>query len=192
MEHYAGIDMSLEQSSVCVVDGIGRIIREAKVASESEVLVAWFEALNQTPVQIGLEAGPLSQWLHVRLAAAGFEMVLLETGHVKAALSAMTTTTDRMEARGIARMVRIGWNAFPVRVAPGRRWVYHSTDTHLATAAMVRFLKQRTGGDLFDLMLAELYRLLGLSRGFAQTIRDGNSPDRPRRANPSYTRAIKF
>ena len=58
---------------------------------------------------IGLEAGPLSQWLHAGLKRAGFEAVLLETRHVKAALSAMTVKTDRKDARGLAQLLRMGW-----------------------------------------------------------------------------------
>src|SRR3954469_14664074 len=86
MEHYAGIDVSLEQSSVCVVDGTGRIVREAKVPSEPEALVGFFAGLGVAVIRIGLEAGPLSQWLHAGLTKAGFETVLLETRQVKAAL----------------------------------------------------------------------------------------------------------
>ena len=109
MEHYAGIDVSLERSSVCVVDATGRIVREAKVASEPEALTAWFRALDIEVARIGLEAGPLSQWLHAGLGGAGFEAVLLETRHVKAALSAKTVKTDRKDARGIAQLLRMGW-----------------------------------------------------------------------------------
>jgi transposase len=109
MEHYAGIDVSLEQSSVCVVDGTGRIVREAKVASEPEALVRFFRQVGVAMTRIGLEAGPLSQWLHAGLSEAGFEAVLLETRHVKAALSAMTVKTDRKDARGIAQLLRMGW-----------------------------------------------------------------------------------
>ena len=58
MEHYAGIDVSLERSSVCVVDATGRIVREAKVASEPEALVAFFGQLGLPLTRIGLEAGP--------------------------------------------------------------------------------------------------------------------------------------
>jgi transposase len=87
MEQYAGIDVSLELSSVCVVDAQGKIVKEAKVASEPEALVTFFEALGFAVKRIGLEAGPLSQWLHAGLNRAGFETVLLETRHVKAALS---------------------------------------------------------------------------------------------------------
>ena len=109
MEHYAGIDVSLERSSVCVVDSSGRIIREIKVASEPEVLVGFFAGLGVAVTRIGLEAGPLSQWLHAGLTGAGFEAVLLETRHVKAALSAMVVKTDRKDARGIAQLLRMGW-----------------------------------------------------------------------------------
>jgi transposase len=63
MEQYAGIDVSLESASLCVVDVTGRIVREAKVTSEPEALIAWFGRLEVTPLPIGLEAGPLSQWL---------------------------------------------------------------------------------------------------------------------------------
>ena len=62
MEYYAGIDVSLEQSSVCVVDGAGRVVREAKVASEPAALVRFFGQLGLVFARIGLEAGPLSQW----------------------------------------------------------------------------------------------------------------------------------
>ena len=71
MEHYAGIDVSLELSSVCVVDAQGKIVRETKVASEPEALVAFFASLGFAVKRIGLEAGPLSAWLHAGLKRAG-------------------------------------------------------------------------------------------------------------------------
>ncbi len=109
MEHYIGIDASLERSSICVVDSAGRIVREAKVPSEPAALVDFFARLGVAVARIGLEAGPLSQWLHAGLTKAGFEVVLLETRHVKAALSAMIVKTDRKDARGIAQLLRMGW-----------------------------------------------------------------------------------
>lgn len=109
MEHYAGIDVSLELSSVCVVDAQGKMVKEAKIASEPEALVAFFGSLDLAVKRIGLEAGPLSQWLHAGLKRAGLEAVLLETRHVKAALSAMTVKTDRKDARGLAHLMRMGW-----------------------------------------------------------------------------------
>ena len=109
MEHYAGIDVSLEQSSLCVLDATGRIVREAKIASEPEALIGWLAGLGLPLARIGLEAGPLSQWLHAALVRAGYQAVLLETRHVKAALSAMVVKTDRKDACGIAQLLRMGW-----------------------------------------------------------------------------------
>src|SRR3954467_9153744 len=109
MEHYAGIDVSLERSSVCVVDATGRIIREAKGAGGPGALGRSFRELGLPLARVGLEAGPLSQWLHAGLTGAGLEAVLLETRHVKAALSAMIVKTDRKDARGIAQLLRMGW-----------------------------------------------------------------------------------
>jgi len=109
VEYHAGIDVSLEQSSVCVVDEQGRVVQEAKVLSEPEALIAWFRGLDFSLIRIGLEAGPLSQWLYAGLAQAGFAVELLETRHVRDAFKAMPIKTDRKDARGIAQLMRLGW-----------------------------------------------------------------------------------
>lgn len=109
MEHYAGIDVSLESSSVCVVDATGRIVREAKVTSDPEVLTAWFKGLGVDLSRIGLEAGPLSQWLYAAMREAGLAVELLETRHVRTAFKIMPVKTDRKDARGIAQLIRLGW-----------------------------------------------------------------------------------
>ena len=109
MEYYAGIDVSLESSSICVVDASGRIVREAKVGSEPEALIAWFAGLEIRLSRVGLEAGPLSQWLYAGMQEAGFAVELLETRHVRDAFKAMPVKTDRKDARGIAQLMRLGW-----------------------------------------------------------------------------------
>jgi transposase len=109
MEHYAGIDVSLESASICVVDGSGRIVREAKVASEPKALIAWFGGLGFELARIGLEAGPLSQWLYAGMREAGLAVELLETRHVRDAFRAMPVKTDRNDARAIAQLMRLGW-----------------------------------------------------------------------------------
>ncbi len=109
MGYFAGIDVSLETSHVCVLDETGRIVREGKVDSEPAALAAFLRGTSLAFDRIGLEAGPLSQWLHAGLSAASLPVVLIETRHVKAALSAMTVKTDRNDARGIAHLVRLGW-----------------------------------------------------------------------------------
>jgi transposase len=109
MDHYAGIDVSLEQSSVCIMEATGKIVREAKVASEPEALIAWFRALGFGVVRIGLEAGPLSQWLFAGMKQAGLAVELLETRHLRDAFKAMPVKSDRNDARGIAQLMRLGW-----------------------------------------------------------------------------------
>ena len=109
MQHYAGIDVSLESASLCVVDAAGRIVRETKVASEPEVLINWFGGLGFTVARIGLEAGPLSQWLYAGMRDVGLPVELLETRHVRDAFKAMPVKTDRKDARGIAQLMRLGW-----------------------------------------------------------------------------------
>src|SRR5258708_29504551 len=99
----------LELWRVCVVDGRGKIVKEAKVASEPEALVYFLKELGFAVDRVGFEAGTLSQWLHGGLTQAGFEAVLVETRHVKAALSAMTVKTDRKDACGLAQLLRMGW-----------------------------------------------------------------------------------
>jgi transposase len=109
MNHYAGIDVSLESSTICVVDGAGKILRETKVASEPEALIAWFRSLGLALDRIGLEAGPLSQWLYAALREAKFAVELLETRHVRDAFKSMPVKSDRNDARGIAQLMRLGW-----------------------------------------------------------------------------------
>ena len=109
MDHFVGIDVSLAASSVCILDATGRVVREAKVTSEPEALVAFLAGCGHQLGRIGLEAGPLSQWLHAGMVDAGMPAVLVETRHVKAALSAMRVKTDRNDARGIAQLIRMGW-----------------------------------------------------------------------------------
>src|SRR4029079_1780276 len=109
MEYYAGIDVSLECSSVCVVDDSRKIVRAARVASEPEALIAWFGALGFSLERIGLEAGPLSQWLFAAMRQAGLAVELLETRHVRKAFEAMPVKSDRNDARGIAQLMRLGW-----------------------------------------------------------------------------------
>jgi transposase len=109
MEHYAGIDVSLESARMCVVDATGRILCEAKVASEPDVLIGWFGNLGVEVSRISLEAGPLSQWLYAGMREAALPVELLETRHVHDAFKAMPVKTDRKDARGIAQLIRLGW-----------------------------------------------------------------------------------
>ncbi|MCP1910630.1 transposase [Bradyrhizobium elkanii] len=84
-------------------------MRETKVASEPAALIAWFRSLGLVLERIGLEAGPLSQWLYAGLRDAGLAVELLETRHVREAFKSMPVKTDRNDARRIAQLMRLGW-----------------------------------------------------------------------------------
>ena len=108
MDHFAGLDVSVKETSVCIVDETGRIVREVKVASEPEALLAVLKNPAYHFKRIGLEAGPLSQWLFSALAEAELPVVCVETRHMQAVLKAQINKTDRNDARGIAQMMRVG------------------------------------------------------------------------------------
>src|ERR1700748_48308 len=108
MDHFAGLDVSVKETSICIVDDAGKIVREVKVASEPEALLAVLKNLAYHFKRIGLEAGPLSQWLFSVLAEAVLPVICVETRHMRAMLKAQINKTDRNDARGIAQMMRAG------------------------------------------------------------------------------------
>jgi len=108
MDHSAGLDVSVKETSICIVDDTGRIVREVKVASEPEEVLAVLVNPAYHFKRIGLEAGPLSQWLYSALAEAGLPVICVETRHMRAVLKAQINKTDRNDARGIAQMMRVG------------------------------------------------------------------------------------
>jgi transposase len=83
--------------------------REVKVASEPEALLAVLKNPAYHFRRIGLEAGPLSQWLFSALAEAELPMVCVETRHMQAVLKTKINKTDRNDARGIAQMMRLSF-----------------------------------------------------------------------------------
>jgi len=108
MDHFAGLDVSVKDTSLCIVDDTGRITREVKVASEPDALLAVLTNPGYHFKRIGLEAGPLSQWLFTALAEADLPVICVETRHMRAVLKAQINKTDRNDARGIAQMIRVG------------------------------------------------------------------------------------
>jgi transposase len=94
MDHFAGLDVSVKATSVCIVDDAGKVVREVNPAYHFK--------------RIGLEAGPLSQWLFSALAEAGLPVICVETRHMRAVLKAQINKTDRNDARGMAQMMRVG------------------------------------------------------------------------------------
>ena len=109
MAHFVGLDVSVKETAVCVVDQAGKVVIEQKVASEPEDIIMLLTSIGVDYGRIGIEAGPLSQWLVNGLAEAGLPVVCVETRHMKSLLQAQKVNkSDRHDARGIAQMMRVG------------------------------------------------------------------------------------
>lgn len=106
---YAGLDVCLASVSICIIDEAGLILREGIVAAEPADIAAYLAPCGTQLARVGLEAGPMAEWIAGGLIAFGLPAVCLESRQVKAALSAMPVKTDRNDARGIAQVVRTGW-----------------------------------------------------------------------------------
>ena len=135
MDHFAGLDVSVKETSICIVDDAGKIVREVKVASEPEALLAVLKNPAYHFKRIGLEAGPLSQWLFSALAEAGLPVICVETRHMQAVLKAQINKTDRNDARGIAQMMRAGLYR-PVHVKTIRSQKLRMLLTHRTSKAI--------------------------------------------------------
>jgi transposase len=103
MEHFAGLDVSVNETSVCIVDDAGRSVREVKVASEPDALSAVLKGDVYHFKRIGLEAGPLSQWLYSALGEANLPVICVETRHMRAVLKALDPNRPIREADIIGR-----------------------------------------------------------------------------------------
>src|SRR5438045_9204064 len=109
MAHFVGLDVSVKETSVCVVDDAGKVILEQQVPTEPADIIALLTSLGVPFGRIGIEAGPLSQWLVNALTAADLPVICGETRHMQAVLTAQQIhKTDRNDARGIAQMMRVG------------------------------------------------------------------------------------
>jgi transposase len=123
VEYFAGLDVSLEETAICIVDKAGLIVREARTGSEPEALVAFFSACGIAMERVGLEACSLTAWLHQELSEAGITAICIEARQAKAAMGAMPNKTDRNDARGIAQIMRTGWyRAVHVKNPSCRSW----------------------------------------------------------------------
>ncbi|MGZ9103200.1 MAG: IS110 family RNA-guided transposase [Rhodoplanes sp.] len=109
MTYFAGLDVSLEETSICVVDETGRIVKELRTASEPEALAVALLETGLALERIGLEACSLTAWLHEGLTQAGLPAICIETRQANAAMKTMPNKTDRNDARALAQIMRTGW-----------------------------------------------------------------------------------
>jgi transposase len=115
VSYFVGLDVSLDETAICIVDDAGDILKEGKAETEPEAIVTWLGAAAVPIERLGLEAGPLSPWLCEGLQAAGLPAVCIETRRMKGATAVMAVKTDRNDARAIAQAMRVGWYT-PVHV----------------------------------------------------------------------------
>ncbi len=109
MELYVGMDVSLKETSICVVDDNGEIVSEGTVISEPEAIAEFIRAKAAGATRIGLETGPTTTWLWHELRALGLPVICIDARHAKAALSMQINKSDRNDAAGIARIMQCGW-----------------------------------------------------------------------------------
>jgi transposase len=109
MELYVGLDVSLKETSICVVDGKGEIVSEGTVISEPAAIAAFIEKKAMGAKRIGLETGPTTTWLWHELRALGLPVICIDARHAKAALSMQINKSDRNDAYGLARIMQAGW-----------------------------------------------------------------------------------
>jgi transposase len=137
MKQYVGLDVSMEETKVCVLDGAGVVVFEGSVASRPAALAKLLNAKAPHAERIALETGSLSSWLWHELKAAGFPVVCLDARHAKAALSMRINKTDRNDARGLPRGHRTAF--FTLR--------RHTTEHHHAAASANRGKNRDPGSD---------------------------------------------
>ena len=108
MSLFAGLDVSVRTTAICVLDAMGRVLHESTADSTPEAIAGYLHSVGHRFERIGLEAGPLSQWIYAGLVDQNLPAICVETRHMHAALSARINKTDRNDARGIAQMMRVG------------------------------------------------------------------------------------
>jgi transposase len=169
VRYFAGLDVSLEETAICVIDEEGRIVREGRVGSEPETLVAFFRASGMTMERVGLEACSLTAWLQQELSAEGIPAICIEARRAKAAMGAMPNKTDRNDARGIAQIMRTGWfRAVHVKSPSCRSW------RALLTARRALLNKRRDVENGIRALLREVGLKLGTPsrKNFAARVRE--------------------
>jgi transposase len=109
MDKYVGLDVSMEETSVCILDGAGNIVFEGKTASQPDALATLLRSKARDAARIVFETGALASWLWHELKARNFPVICLDARHARAALSMRVNKTDRNDACGLAELARMGW-----------------------------------------------------------------------------------
>ena len=118
MEYYVGLDVSLKQTSICVVNQTGSIVQEGVVNSDAEAIAAFVTSKAPGAVRIGLVTGPTATWLWTELKRLGLPVICIDARHAKAVLKMQINKSDRNDAAGIAASCRpAGSRRFASRIS---------------------------------------------------------------------------
>jgi transposase len=109
MEHYVGLDVSLKQTSICVVSETGSVVREGVVESNPEAIAAFVRSQAPGVLRIGIETGPATTWLWTELKRLELPVICIDARHARAVLKMQINKNDRNDAAGIARIMQTGW-----------------------------------------------------------------------------------
>ncbi len=159
MERYVGMDVSLKETSICVVDGSGKIMCEGTVISEPAAIAGFVKAKAAGALRIGLETGPTTTWLWHELRALGLPVICIDARHAKAALSLQINKSDRNDAVGLARIMQAGW----YKEVQVKRLACHEVRAVLNSRALLVKIKRDLGNQIRGLL-----KNLGLIIGKAQ------------------------
>jgi transposase len=108
MSHYAGLDVSMNTTFICIVNEEGKVVKELESASTPEAIGSCLSATELQIEKIGLESGCLTHYLKKGLQKMGFEVVGMESRKMAAILATIINKTDKNDARGIAEALRVG------------------------------------------------------------------------------------
>jgi transposase len=128
MIHYVGLDVSLEETSICVADDNGQKVWQGKSSSEPGLIAKKVRRHAPHATKVGFETGPLSTWHWHEFQKLGLPVVCLDARHAKAALSMQVNKTDANDAHGLAQIVRTGWY---------RQVEVKSIDAHLVRSLLI-------------------------------------------------------
>src|SRR5437763_6738717 len=109
MKYYVGLDVSLKQTSICVVNHTGSVVREGVVDSDPEMIATFVRSKAPDALRVGLETGPTATWLWTELKRLGLPVICIDARHAKAVLKMQINKSDRNDAAGIARIMQCGW-----------------------------------------------------------------------------------
>ena len=182
MEHYVGLDVSLKQTAICIVDRTGKVQREGIASSDPEAIATFIKSYAPNVVRIGLETGPTATWLWTELRKQGLPVICIDARHAKAALKMQINKSDRNDAVGIARIMQCGWYK-EVRV---KELDSHATKALLVSRALLVKIKRDIENQIRGL-LKNLGLLIGQAKMNVFAVRAAELADN----RPSLTAAVE-